>query len=125
MQLVFITHGFISGFVIPPRKCGYALGLESGILPDAQIKASSEYNSAHRAANGRINFVAGSGRTGAWSALSNDQKQWLQVDFLKVIKVEKVATQGRSDLDQWVIKYTLSYSRDGVFWSEYLKVSDT
>jgi len=113
---------FCPGFVVPPQKCGYALGMESGIVPDAQISASSDHNSAHRAANGRLNFKPGSGRTGAWSAQRLDQNQWLQVDFQKVVKIDKFATQGRSGANQWVTKYTLSYSRDGIFWNEYSKV---
>lgn len=113
---------FFTGFVVPPPKCGLALGMESGIIPDGQISASSEWNSGHRAANARLNFIHGSGRTGAWSARRNDQHQWLKVDFGKIAKIEKVATQGRADARQWVTKYTLSYSRDNIFWSHYPKV---
>ena len=109
-------YTFIPGFPVPPKTCGLALGMESGIITDNQITASSEWNHNHRAQNGRLNFIAGSGRTGAWSAKKNDQHQWLQVDFGKVAKIDKCATQGRSDSNQWVTKYKLSYSRDGIFW---------
>ena len=37
----------------------------------------------------------------------------------------KVATQGRQDADQWVTKYTLSYSLDGMHWAEYMENSVT
>ena len=101
-----------------PKKCGLALGLESYGILDSQISASSDYNSAHRAANGRLNFRAGSGRTGAWSAKANDAHQWLQVDFRKVARIDKVATQGRQDHKQWVTSYRVAYSQDGMFWKE-------
>ena len=53
---------------------------------------------------------------GAWSSLSRDQHQWLQVDFYgRYTRVTGVATQGRnsSATDQWVTKYKLSFSEDG------------
>ena len=92
--------------------------MESNGILDSQISASSNWNNGHRAANGRLNFQAGSGRTGAWSAKSNDVHQWLQVDFLKRVRIDKVATQGRPDHAQWVTSYRLSYSQDGIIWNE-------
>ncbi|XP_031569140.1 uncharacterized protein LOC116303695 [Actinia tenebrosa] len=102
--------------------CGYALGLQSQVVSDSQMSASSKWNSAHRAANGRLHFRAGGKRTGAWSAKYDNAEQWLQVDFRKIAKITKIATQGRQDHDQWVKSYTLSYSRDGVFWAQYPEV---
>ena len=113
---------FSLGIVIPGRSCKLAMGLESGIIPDAKITASSKWNSAHRAANGRLHLKKGSGRTGAWSARFNSPNQWLQVDFGKMAKLDALATQGRPGVNQWVTKYTLSYSRDGIFWDHYPKV---
>lgn len=83
------------------------------------MSASSEWHSSHRAANGRLNFHAGRGRTGSWSARTNNKDQWLQADFGKVMEVRRCATQGRQDYFQWVKKYTVSYSFDGIFWTEY------
>ena len=93
--------------------------MEKGRIPDRSITASSFYNAAHRPANGRLNFKAGNGRTGAWSALHNDQGQFLQVDFGHTKEIRRVAMQGRQDADQWVTSYTLSFSQDGGHFYSY------
>ena len=103
---------YFSGFPIPKPKCVAPLGLESGKVPDKAISASTIWNAGHRAANGRLNFRAGKGRTGAWSAKVNNKAQWLQIDFGEAKKFTRMATQGRQDLDQWVTTYTVSYSMD-------------
>ena len=43
----------------------------------------------------------------------------LQVDIGKVVKITKVLTQGRSDYDQWVKTYWLSYSLNGGYYQAY------
>ena len=85
--------------------------MENGQILDSQITASSAYSSAHGATNGRLNFVAGGGKTGAWSAGTADVNQWLQVDLLGKPKVTEIQTQGREDCcNQFVKTYTISYS---------------
>ena len=105
---------------VPPR-CDFPLGMQSGKIPDTAIKSSSDWDNAHRAANGRLNFTAGGGRTGGWSAKYNDIGQWFQIDTGAVSKIIEVATQGRHDADQWVLSYSLSYSQDGVYYYSYMK----
>ncbi|KXJ25354.1 Venom prothrombin activator oscutarin-C non-catalytic subunit [Exaiptasia diaphana] len=114
--------GCTKGFESPKQICNVTLGLESGLILDSQLSASSEWNRAHRAANARLNFVPEAGRTGAWSARHNNLHQWLKIDFGRIAKINKLATQGRSDSDQWVTRYTLSYSRYGILWDRYHKV---
>ena len=96
------------------------LGMESRAIPDRHISASSNWNAAHRAANARLHFQAGGGRTGAWSAKQNNAHQWLKVYFGKWVKITRMSTQGRQDANQWVKKYSLSYSYDGVWWYPYI-----
>ena len=85
--------------------------MENGQIVNSQITASSEYNGAHGASNGRLNFVAGGGKIGAWSAGTVDVNQWLEVDLLGKPKVTKIQTQGREDCcNQFVKTYTVSYS---------------
>ena len=57
--------------------------------------------------------MAGGGRTGAWSAKTNDKGQWIQVNLGKIMEVSKTGIQGRQDYAQWVTKYRVSYSTDG------------
>ena len=99
--------------------CSEPLGLENKNIPDAQITASTEYNAGHGASNGRLNFKAGRGKTGAWSALTNNVYQWLQVDLRAKTEVTAIKIQGRQDYDQWVKTFTISYSSDGSNFTPY------
>ena len=57
----------------------------------------------------------------AWvpSVLDN---AWIQVDFLTVVRVKKILTQGRPDRDHWVKRYYVSYVGDG---SDFQNVTDS
>lgn len=71
------------------------------------------------AANGRLHFQAKSGQYGAWAVSKNDQFQFFQVDFGDFTKVTGMAIQGRQDGNWWVKTYTLSFSKDCVFFEDY------
>ena len=93
--------------------------MENGAISDAQITASSQRpdnNGPHRA---RLNSRKLGNKKGAWSSLKNDTYQWLQVDLGKYTTVTRIATQGRSDMRQWVTKYRLQHSEDGVNFHFY------
>ena len=99
--------------------CRQALGMENYIIADGQISTSSQWDNNHAAIQGRLHF-AQAGKRGAWSARTNDVNQWLQVDLGNMYtKVSRVASQGRGDADQWVTKYKLQYSTDGVNFQYY------
>lgn len=87
--------------------------MESGAISDAQISASSQWDSNHAAIQGRLNFKAGSGKQGGWSSRHNNQNQWLQADLGSSKEVTYLATQGRNAYSQWVTSYKLEYSNDG------------
>ena len=90
--------------------------MEDGSISDSQISASSQLDSSHAAIHGRLHF----GKAGSWSASSNDVNQWLQIDLgSRHTEVTRVATQGRNDYPQWVAKYKLQYSDDGVNFQYY------
>ena len=93
--------------------------MDSRKITDGQITASTEYNAAYGATNGRLNFRAGGGESGAWSALRNDVHQWLQVDLGAETEVTGIQIQGRQDWDQWVTSFTISYSSDGTTYTSY------
>jgi len=99
--------------------CTASLGMESRLIKDAQITASSEWDSNHAAIQARLHFKAGGGKQGAWSARSNDANQWIQVALGSYTKLTGIATQGRNGHSQWVTKYQLQYSDDGVIFHYY------
>ena len=91
--------------------------MKDGTIQDSQITSSSDYNDAHSAINARLDRPHGNGRTGAWSAKTNDINQWIQVDFDDEMKlVSGIVMQGRTDYEQWVKKYKVQYSNDGITW---------
>ena len=99
--------------------CSEALGMQKKTITDAQITASSSWNSAHGPSNARLHFRSGHGKTGAWSSRTNDKNQWLQVDLGKKLEVTAIQTQGRYDAHQWIMSYTVSYSNDGKTFHAY------
>ena len=92
--------------------------MESGNIKDDQITASSEWdNTSYGAILGRLNRQ---GKGGSLVARYRDLNQWLQVDLRsQYTSVTGVATQGRSSYSQWVTKYKLQHSHDGVQFDYY------
>ena len=100
--------------------CLASLGMENRLIKDAQITASSEWDSNHAAIQARLNFKASGGKRGAWSARSNNANQWIQVALNSYTGLTGIATQGRNAAySQWVTKYQLQYSDDGVNFHYY------
>lgn len=99
--------------------------MESGVITDDQISASSQYDAKHGWIRARLNIQPDSGGTGAWSTRRNDANQWLQVDLSKITTVKGVATQGRAGVKQWVTKYKLQYSDDGQTFNDYKEEGET
>ena len=99
--------------------CQEPLGMESRFISDAQISASSQYIGNHAAVHARLHYNANGSKQGGWSALVNNQNQWLQVDLGTAISVQGIATQGRSNYGQWVTAYKLEYSIDGASFLYY------
>ncbi|XP_022804957.1 lactadherin-like isoform X3 [Stylophora pistillata] len=97
--------------------------MENGNIQDDQITASSQWNSVtHGVTRARLNLLPSSG-AGGWVALQHTIHEWLQVDLRsRYTSVTGLATQGRNDHGQWVTKYNVQYSIDGVEF-EYYKES--
>ena len=79
------------------------------------MSASSQLDENHAASQGRLHVEAVLSKSGSWSAKDNNVSQWLQVDLGNPhTKVIALATQGRNNYPQWVTKYKVQYSGDGV-----------
>ncbi|CAH3172036.1 unnamed protein product [Porites lobata] len=104
----------------PSPKCQEgALGIQNGDIPDNAITASSQWDGNHGPDRARLNIANVGAKRGAWSAKYNDKGQFIQVDLGKVVKITKVMTQGRSDYNQWVTSYWLSYSINNGYYQTY------
>ena len=99
--------------------------MESGVISDAQISASTEYSRSLVASCARLNLQHG-GCHGSWAVGVRDANQWLQVDFVnQYTTVTGVATQGRNVDNQWVTLYHLQYGNDGVSFQYYKEQGQT
>ena len=86
------------------------------------MSASSQLDENLTASQGRLNLKAVPGKGGSWSAKDNNVSQWLQVDLGNPhTKVTALATQGRNDYRQWVTKYKVQYSGDGVSFQYFME----
>ena len=54
----------------------------------------------------------------AWSAKSNKDGEWMQIDAGQLVTLSGVVTQGRKDTDQWVTQYSVLTSTDGKTWTK-------
>ncbi|XP_068689627.1 lactadherin-like, partial [Montipora foliosa] len=100
----------------PASTCfHHAVGVaDPSIISDDQMTASSYYSSYWLPHYGRLNDTRG----GGWAArLSSSVSDWLQIDFERTVQVCAVETQGDVDGNEWVIAFYLSFSSDGVSWS--------
>ena len=96
--------------------------MESQVISDAQITASTQLNN-YFSANpkfARLNL-------GGWVAGAVDPRQWLQVDLGTYASVTSVATQGVNLgwLKLWIVSYNLQYSDDGLTFLFYKGPGET
>ena len=100
--------------------------MENGAISDGQISASSQLDSSHAVNQARLHFKATASKAGSWSARSNDVNQWFQIDLgSRHTNATRVATQGRNDSLQWVTKFKLQYSNNGVNFPHYKQQGQT
>ena len=89
------------------------LGMQNGRLPDSALTASSMLSATYAPRMARLH------RGRSWIAKTQDHNQWFQVDFGVETTITWIDTQGRQDGKQWVKEYTLRYSDDGSYFTQY------
>ncbi|XP_062862024.1 discoidin, CUB and LCCL domain-containing protein 2 [Trichomycterus rosablanca] len=113
-------------FTFKTSGCYGTLGLESGVVSDSQITASSvwEWN---RHSNTPSVWAASGARLKKpglpWGAANGDTKQWIQVDLKRKKRVTGITTTGSTLLEYqcFVSTYRVHYSNDGQNWTAYLE----
>ncbi|KAI2660750.1 Coagulation factor V [Labeo rohita] len=107
--------------------CSVPLGMESGLIKDDQITASSVasswYSGQWHPWYARLNKQ---GTVNAWQAKNNDIQPWIQVELKDVKKITGIITQGAKALrnEMFVTAYCLEYSEDGKRWTKYTDDED-
>lgn len=108
------------------QGCSAPLGMENYNIKNEQITASSYksswYSSSWLPSLARLNKA---GSVNAWQAKSNNNQQWLQIDFLLTKKITGVMTQGARSLtsELYVNSYIVQYSDNGNQWKSYMDSS--
>ncbi|KAK7154332.1 hypothetical protein R3I94_007620 [Phoxinus phoxinus] len=107
--------------------CSLPLGMESALIEDTQITASSVasswYSGQWHPWYARLNKQ---GTVNAWQAKNNDIQPWIQVELKDITKITGIVTQGAKTLrnEMFVTAYTLEYSEDGKIWTKYTDDDD-
>jgi len=109
-----INLGVLSATFSKTIRIEQAAGLESGVIPDAQLSASSFLTTGFETFRGRLNRAGNS-----WSYDPTDLNPHFQVDLGQIEIVSAVASQGRENFDQWVTSYSIQYSNDNVNFTDY------
>jgi hypothetical protein len=91
-----------------------ALGMENMEINDVKLSASSMLDENSGPIHARLHLNT------AWSAKTDNRKEWLQVDVGMISSITAIATQGRPNADDWVSRYQLQYSSDLAHWNPYL-----
>ena len=103
-------------------NCNAPLGMEDGRITDDQISASTSYDEnnalfSYGPENARLNRCKQNITSGAWSSELNDTYLWIQVDLMVPTWIVGVKTQGRhGNYLQWVTKFKVQYSENGMEW---------
>ena len=105
---------------------GLALGMESGVISDGQISASSLHTRGYAAKWARLHIRAGGGSQGCWIPSNGDTAPWLQIDLGSTLMILAAATQGNHEQDQWVTSYSLQYREDiAAILKDYIEPGQT
>ncbi|XP_052027783.1 coagulation factor VIII isoform X6 [Apodemus sylvaticus] len=104
------------------NSCSIPLGMESKVISDTQITASSYFTNMFATWSPSQARLHLQGRTNAWRPQVNDPKEWLQVDLQKTMKVTGIITQGVKSLftSMFVKEFFISSSQDGHHWTQIL-----
>ena len=87
----------------------FSLGMESGVIEDSQLSASTEYN-GNPPQTGRLNKASA-----AWCVPISDNDEWMQIDFKQPMVITAIATQGHGNQnsEDRTYKYYLKYREVG------------
>ncbi|XP_023365539.1 discoidin, CUB and LCCL domain-containing protein 2 [Otolemur garnettii] len=119
-----VGHLSTSLFTFKTSGCYGTLGMESGVIADPQITASSvlEWTDHTGQENSWKPEKARLKKPGPpWAALVTDEYQWLQVDLNKEKKITGIVTTGSTMVEHnyYVSAYKILYSDDGQKWTVY------
>ncbi|XP_049714336.1 discoidin, CUB and LCCL domain-containing protein 2 isoform X2 [Elephas maximus indicus] len=119
-----VGHLSTSLFTFKTSGCYGTLGMESGVIADSQITASSvlEWTDHTGQENSWKPEKARLKKPGPpWASFATDEYQWLQIDLNKEKKITGIITTGSTMVEHnyYVSAYRILYSDDGQRWTVY------
>ncbi|RVE65935.1 hypothetical protein OJAV_G00121150 [Oryzias javanicus] len=99
------------------KVCLHGLGVEDESIPDDQLSASSSIG-AYTPSKARLNGDF------CWKPSGSATSSWIQVNLGQTRKVTGIVIQGCSDGENWITKYKLQHSIDGISWKDYTADGD-
>ncbi|XP_068919944.1 discoidin, CUB and LCCL domain-containing protein 2 [Petaurus breviceps papuanus] len=109
-------------FTFKTSGCYGTLGMESGVIPDFQIIASSVWTDYTGQQNSWKPEKARLKKPGPpWAASDTNKYQWLQIDMNKEKKITGIITTGSTLIEHnyYVSAYRILYSDDAQKWTVY------
>uniref|UniRef100_A0A0R3RPB3 Discoidin domain-containing receptor 2 n=1 Tax=Elaeophora elaphi TaxID=1147741 RepID=A0A0R3RPB3_9BILA len=106
------------------NECANPLGMESGVIKDSQLSASSSHDKDTTGPqNSRLRTERGSGAWCPRQQISSEVVEWLQIDFDADMVITAIETQGRFDGGrglEYAPGYMLEYWRESLgTWARY------
>ena len=91
--------------------------MKNKTIKDSAVTASSEYDQNTGPEKARLDMMEeiDGGWYKGWRAMTDDDKQWLQVNLGRVMKITRIATQGghyQSVYGYWVTSFSLHDPED-------------
>ncbi|XP_038053125.1 uncharacterized protein LOC119725675 [Patiria miniata] len=114
----------------PHNTCNRRLGMESGVIADYQLSASTVYlTSVPQLARLHLSPDDDNLSSGCWRPSLELPEEWLQVDLLTFHTVTGVITQGigQPSKDRWVMTYLIKYEsqESDDTWRHYTSLDGT
>ena len=125
-ELKTFSWGGVQNTDSRPRGCYYddsTQKLRFNEQPNGELLNLEESKRTYSTVWNDENIGTGHARSMIWSAqawsskTNNVNGEWVQMEFNKVSRVIGVVTQGRKDYSQWVTKYRVATSMDGITYT--------
>ncbi|KAK3095292.1 hypothetical protein FSP39_012895, partial [Pinctada imbricata] len=112
----------LPGYYFYQYGCRDALGIQSGVILDSMLSASSasDIGGVERS---RLNTTALSanlgGLHGGWKPSTMDTNQHIEVNLTESYQIHVIQIQGQEDEANWVTSFSVYYSDDAGTWTLY------
>lgn len=113
LKLLVNEHSFYQILVYCKESLG--LGVQDKRIPDSYLSSSSQIDIDAAPTQGRLH-----NQDFAWQPQYNDDHPYFQVFLGNLTRITQIATQGHPWEEEFVMKYSVQHSTDGLNWMNYM-----